>query len=57
MSHLDHNNKQDYHGDAPELPPRHAARGGDRLSSNSNFEICPQGEDGKLNVKFCFGRK
>lgn len=41
-------NKQDYHGDAPELPPRHIAgnRSGDRLSSNSNFDICLQGEDG-----------
>lgn len=39
--------KADYHGDAPELPPRHAASGraaGDRLSSSSNFDICPQGK-------------
>lgn len=46
-SHLDHN-KQDYHSDAPELPPRHVGnnRGSDRLSSNGNFDISPQGEDG-----------
>ncbi|KAK4878473.1 hypothetical protein RN001_010979 [Aquatica leii] len=46
-SHLEHSSKQDYHGDAPELPPRHVAgnRSGDRLSSNSNFDICLQ-EDG-----------
>lgn len=26
----------------PDLPPRHiAGRGGDRLSLNSNFEVCP----------------
>lgn len=40
--------KADYHGDAPELPPRHAASGraaGDRLSSSSNFDICPQDSD------------
>lgn len=33
---------KDYHTDAPDLPPRHiGGRGGDRLSSSSNFEICP----------------
>lgn len=33
---------KDYHSDVPDLPPRHiSGRGGDRLSSNSNFEICP----------------
>lgn len=33
-------NSKDYHADAPELPPRHmSGRGGDRLSSSSNFEI------------------
>lgn len=32
---------RDYQGHAPELPPRHIlGRGGDRLSSSSNFEIC-----------------
>ncbi|XP_049824973.1 SH2B adapter protein 1 isoform X2 [Aethina tumida] len=32
---------KDYHADAPDLPPRHpGARGGDRLSSSSNFEVC-----------------
>lgn len=46
-AHMDAS-KPDYHGDAPELPPRHIAgnRSGDRLSSNSNFDICLQGEDG-----------
>nr|CAI5823622.1 unnamed protein product [Callosobruchus analis] len=30
------------HVDAPDLPPRHIVpRGGDRLSSSSNFDICP----------------
>ncbi|KAJ8952162.1 hypothetical protein NQ314_007586 [Rhamnusium bicolor] len=33
---------KDYHSDAPDLPPRHiTGRGGDRLSSSSNFDICP----------------
>ncbi|KAL3271353.1 hypothetical protein HHI36_021837 [Cryptolaemus montrouzieri] len=32
---------KDYHANAPELPPRHiSGRGGDRLSSSSNFELC-----------------
>lgn len=31
---------KDYHGDAPELPPRHlTTASGNRLSSNSNFEL------------------
>ncbi|CAG9861039.1 unnamed protein product [Phyllotreta striolata] len=34
--------KDYHHPEAPDLPPRHlAGRGGDRLSSSSNFEICP----------------
>lgn len=37
-----HEYNRDYHSDVPDLPPRPiAGRGGDRLSSNSNFEICP----------------
>lgn len=33
---------KDYHVDVPDLPPRHmVGRGGDRLSSSSNFDICP----------------
>lgn len=36
----------DYQANAPDLPPRHAAgvRGADRLSSSSNFDICPSGD-------------
>ncbi|XP_050502488.1 SH2B adapter protein 2 [Diabrotica virgifera virgifera] len=34
--------KDYHHPEAPDLPPRHmVGRGGDRLSSSSNFEICP----------------
>lgn len=42
----DYTNKQDYHGDPPEVPPRHlpGGRAGDRLSSSSNFEISPQSD-------------
>lgn len=42
----DYSNKQDYHGDPPEVPPRHlpGGRAGDRLSSSSNFEISPQSD-------------
>ncbi|GJQ85067.1 hypothetical protein Trydic_g3724 [Trypoxylus dichotomus] len=42
----DYTSKQDYHGDVPEVPPRHlpAGRAGDRLSSSSNFEISPQSD-------------
>lgn len=36
-----HDYNKDYHSDVPDLPPRHTVRGGDRLSSNSNFDICP----------------
>lgn len=33
---------KDYHSDAPDLPPRHImGRTGERLSSNSNFDLCP----------------
>lgn len=33
---------KDYHGNAPELPPRPmSGRGGDRLSSSSNFDLNP----------------
>ncbi|XP_060533564.1 SH2B adapter protein 1 [Cylas formicarius] len=36
----------DYHSNAPDLPPRHlSGRGGDRLSSSSNFDICPNNGD------------
>ncbi|XP_019773047.1 SH2B adapter protein 1 isoform X2 [Dendroctonus ponderosae] len=36
----------DDQGNVPDLPPRHApgARGADRLSSSSNFDICPSGD-------------
>lgn len=44
----DHNNTKDYHSDAPDLPPRHisgrSGGAGDRLSSSSNFDICPTGD-------------
>ncbi|CAG9814894.1 unnamed protein product [Phaedon cochleariae] len=40
-----HEHHKDYHHpDAPDLPPRHIGRGGDRLSSSSNFDLCPSGE-------------
>lgn len=43
----------DYQSNAPDLPPRHTAvgRGIDRLSSNSNFDICPSAE-GHSEFKF-----
>lgn len=47
---LGHDGNKDYHTDAPELPPRHISgngRGGDRLSSNSNFDMCASSSDGK----------
>ncbi|XP_044261143.1 SH2B adapter protein 1 isoform X1 [Tribolium madens] len=37
---------RDYPSDAPELPPRHVSgRGGDRLASNSNFDMYPSTGD------------
>ncbi|XP_018565607.1 SH2B adapter protein 1 isoform X1 [Anoplophora glabripennis] len=45
-SGLGQDHTKDYHTDAPDLPPRHVAgRGGDRLSSSSNFDICPASGD------------
>ncbi|XP_023030451.1 SH2B adapter-like protein Lnk isoform X1 [Leptinotarsa decemlineata] len=41
----DHMKEYHHHSDAPDLPPRHPGRGGDRLSSSSNFEICPSSLD------------
>lgn len=41
IGHGDHT-KDYHHPEAPDLPPRHLmGRGGDRLSSSSNFDICP----------------
>ncbi|KAJ8973923.1 hypothetical protein NQ317_001129 [Molorchus minor] len=41
-----HDHIRDYHSDAPDLPPRHiTGRGGDRLSSSSNFDMCPTSAD------------
>lgn len=42
---MEYTNKQDFLGDPPEIPPRHlSGRGGDRLSSSSNFETSPQSD-------------
>jgi hypothetical protein len=42
----DHGGTREYHSDAPELPPRHVSgRVGDRLSSSSNFDMCPSSGD------------
>jgi hypothetical protein len=47
----DHGGTREYHSDAPELPPRHVSgRVGDRLSSSSNFDMCPSSGDGNVNV-------
>lgn len=43
---LGQDHTKDYHSDAPDLPPRHiAGRLSDRLSSGSNFDICPVSGD------------
>lgn len=46
----------DDQGNAPDLPPRHApgARGADRLSSSSNFDICPGGDAHREFIYFSY---
>ncbi|XP_018321637.1 SH2B adapter protein 2 [Agrilus planipennis] len=55
--HFDHNSKNDYHSDAPELPPRHiSGRPGDRLSNNSNFELSPSQSEIDAGVEHDIGQ-